>query len=176
MPKPTNRLKFKAKFTNAAEQGGGWHFLVVERKIVDKLDFAGKSKRVLCSIKGSEPFACALMPWGDIFYIMVNKLRRTELGLNVGDSVEVVLEKDESKYGMPMPEELEEVLKQDSEGSKLFHSLTAGKQRSMMYYIAKIKDIDNRIHTSLVLMEHLKNNDGKVVYEILKEDLKRPLF
>jgi len=170
------RAKFKAKFTNAAEQGGGWHFLVVDRKIVDKLGFEGKSKRVLCSIKGAEPFPCALMPWGDFFYIMVNKLRRTELGLNVGDNVEVVLEKDESKYGMPMPEELQEVLNQDPEGNKLFHTLTAGKQRSMMWFIGKVKDIDKRIHTALVFVEHLKKNDGKIVSEELQQELKGPMF
>ena len=170
------RVKFKAKFTNAAEQGGGWHFLVVDRKIIDKLGFEGKSKRVLCSIKASEPFACALMPWGDFFYIMVNKLRRAELGLEVGDKVDVVLEKDESKYGMPMPEELQEVMNQDPEGNKLFDGLTAGKQRSMMYYISKIKEIDKRIYTSLVFIEHLKKNDGKIVYEELQQELKRPLF
>ena len=170
------QVKLKAEFTNASEQGGGWHFLIIDRKYVDRLGFEGKSRRVLCSIKSAEAFPCALMPWGDIFYIMVNKLRRAELGLNVGDRVNVILEKDESKYGMPMPEELDEVMKQDPDGSKLFHFLTAGKQRSMMYYIAKIKDIDNRIHTSLILMEHLKKNDGKVIYEILSEDLKRPTF
>jgi hypothetical protein len=170
------KVKLKAEFTNASDQGGGWHFLIVDRKHVDKLGFEGRSKRVLCSIKGAEAFPCALMPWGDIFYIMVNKLRRAELGLSVGDRVSVVLEKDESKYGMPMPDELDEVMKQDPEGSKLFHSLTPGKQRSMMYYIAKIKDIDNRIHTSLILMEHLKKNNGKLVYEILREDLKQPSF
>ncbi|MEO5860393.1 MAG: YdeI/OmpD-associated family protein [Pyrinomonadaceae bacterium] len=170
------RVKFKAKFTNATEEGGGWHFLVVDRKTVDKLGFEGKSRRVRCSIKNAEPFACALMPWGDIFYIIVNKLRRTELGLNVGDSVDVVLEKDESKYGMPMPEELQEVLNQDREGNKFFHTLTAGKQRSMMWFIGKIKDIDKRIHTALVFVEHLKKNNGKIVHEELQRELKRPMF
>ena len=101
---------------------------------------------------------------------------RTELGLTVGDTVDVVLEKDESKYGMPMPEELQEVLNQDPEGDKLFHTLTAGKHRSMMYYIAKVKDIDKRIHTALVFIEHLKKNDGKVVYEGLQQELKRQVF
>ena len=170
------QVKIKAKFTNAADQGGGWHFLVIEPKKVEKLGFEGKSRRVLCSIKGAEPFACALMPWGDIFYIMVNKLRRAELGLNVGDTVDVVLEKDESKYGMPMCAELAEVLKQDPEGSKLFHSLTAGKQRSMIWFIGKVKDIDKRIHTALVFVDHLKNNDGKLIHEVLREELKRPAF
>lgn len=170
------RVKLKAKFTNAADQGGGWHFLVIDRKYVDRLAFEGKSKRVRCSIKGAEAFPCALMPWGDFFYIMVNKLRRVELGLKVGDRVEVLLEKDESKYGMPMPEELQEVLNQDPEGDKLFHKLTAGKQRSMMWFIGKVKDIDKRIHTALVFVEHLKKNDGKIVYEELQQELKRPMF
>ncbi len=174
--KGTRKLKIKCEFTNAAEQGGGWHFLVVEPSVVEKFEFEGKSKRVLCSIKGTEQFPCALMPWGDIFYIMVNKQRRTELGLEVGDIVDVELEKDESKYGMPMPNELEEVLKQDPDGDKLFHGLTAGKQRSMMYFICQMKDVDKRINASLVLMEHLKENEGKIVSERLLEEMKRPMF
>lgn len=175
MARPVKRVKFKTKLTTAPEQSG-WHFLIVERRIVEKFGFEGSSRRVLCSIIGAEAFPCALMPWGDSFYIMVNKLRRAELGIKAGDAVSVVLEKDESKYGMPICEELEEVLRQDPEGSKLFHSLTAGKQRSMIYHIGKIKDIDKRIHTALILLEHLKHNNGRIVYEILKEELKRPVF
>ena len=116
------------------------------------------------------------MPWGDVYFIMVNKQRRTELGLTVGDTVNVVLEKDESKYGMPMPEELQEVLNQDPEGDKAFHMLSAGKRRSMMYYIGKLKDIDKRIHTALVFIEHLKKNGGKVIYEEFQQELKRSMF
>lgn len=176
MPKQTRRVKIRAKFTNAAEYGGGWHFLIIEPKVVEKFGFEGKSKRVLCSIKNAEPFPCALMPWGDIFYIMVNKLRRAELGLNVGDTVDVVLEKDESKYGMPMSAELQEVLRQGPEGSNLFHKLTAGKQRSMIWFIGKIKDIDKRIHTALIFVEHLKKNEGKIVHDQLRDELKRPVL
>ena len=169
------KVKFKALLTTAPDQSS-WHFLEIGREIVDKFGFERNSRRVLCSINCGGAFPCALMPWGEMFYIMVNKQRRTELGIVAGDTVTVVLEKDESKYGMPMPEELEEVLNQDPDGSNLFHSLTAGKQRSMMYYISKIKDIDKRIHTSLILLEHLKDNDGKIVYEIFRDELKRPIF
>ncbi|QYO66501.1 DUF1905 domain-containing protein [Leptolyngbya sp. 7M] len=176
MKKAAKRVKYKALFTNAAEQGGGWHFLVVDRKTADKLNFEGNSRRVICTIKGGESFPCALMPWGDIFYIMVNKQRRAALGLEVGQMVDIVLEKDESKYGMPMPEELQEVLNQDSEGETMFEKLTPGKKRSMMYFIGKIKDIDRRIHTSLIFVEHIKRNNGKIIQEELSEELKRPVF
>ena len=33
------QVKLKAKFTNAADQGGGWHFLIIEPKKVEKLGF-----------------------------------------------------------------------------------------------------------------------------------------
>lgn len=176
MKKVAKRIKYKALFTNAAEQGGGWHFLIVDRATVDKFKFEGSSRRVICTIKGGKPFPCALMPWGDIFYIMVNKQRRAELGLEVGQMVDIVLEKDESKYGMPMPEELQEVLNQDPEGEAMFEKLTPGKKRSMMYFIGKVKDVDRRIHTALIFVEHIKRNNGKIIYEELTEELKRPAF
>ncbi len=176
MKNAIKQIKYKAEFTNAAEQGGGWHFLLIDRVTVDKFKFEGKSRRVICTIKGGDPFPCALMPWGDVFYIMVNKQRRTELGLEVGQMVDIILEKDESKYGMPMPEELQEVLDQDPEGKRMFEKLTPGKKRSMMYFIGKIKDIDRRIHASLIFIEHIKKNDGKMVSKELTRELKRPVL
>ena len=86
------------------------------------------------------------------------------------------LKSDDSKYGLPMPEEFQEVLNQDPDGDRYFHALTPGKQRTMLYYIGKVKDIDRRIHTSLIFVEHLKKNDGKIVFEEFQEELKRPLF
>lgn len=168
-------VKFKTELTKSPE-GSGWHFLIVGAEIAKKLKFEGKLKRVVCSINGSEGFQCALLPSGDKFYIIVNKQKRDALGIVAGDKVSVELVKDESKYGLPMPEELREVLNQDAEGDKLFHYLTAGKQRSMLYFIGKIKDIDKRIHAALILVEHLKDNDGKVDGDKLYEEWKRPVF
>lgn len=41
-----------------------------------------------------------------------------------------------------MPEELEELLHQDEEGNRLFHALTPGKQRTLLYYIGAPKTAD----------------------------------
>ncbi len=176
MAKAAKQIKYKALFTNAAEQGGGWHFFMIEPAVEKKFGFESKSRRVICTIKGGEPFPCALMPWGDMFYIMVNKQRRNELGLEVGQTVDIVLEKDESKYGMPMPEELQEVLEQDPEGAQMFERLTAGKKRGIMWQISTIKDIDKRIHIALIYIEHVKKNEGKIVHEELMQELKRPML
>jgi len=93
--------------------GSGWHFLIVKGEIVAKLGFEGKFKRIICTMNEGEGFQCALLPWGELFYIIVNKKKRDAIGIVAGDMVNVLLEKDESKYGLPMPEEFQEVLNQD---------------------------------------------------------------
>ncbi|MFT3743199.1 MAG: YdeI/OmpD-associated family protein [Pyrinomonadaceae bacterium] len=93
-----------------------------------------------------------------------------------GDMVDVVLVKDESKYGLPMPEEFEEVLNQDPEGDRLFHALGKGKQRSLLYLLSRSKDVDLRIHQALIVVEHLKENDGNIVGDVLNRQLKRPMM
>lgn len=174
--KRIDHIEFKTKLSRSPIESG-WHFLEVSKEIVARFGFEGKSKRVVCSINGSEGFQCALMPSGDIFYIIVNKKKRDALGIASGDTVSVELVRDESKYGLPMPDELREVLNQDPEGDRLFHALTAGKQRSLLYYIGnKSTDVDKRIHYSLIVVDHLKENDGKIIGPKLNEELKRPVM
>lgn len=168
-------VKFKTELVQSTT-GSGWHFLLVEKKIERKFGFEGKFKRVVCSINDGEPFQCALMPWGEIFYIIVNKQKRDAIGIVAGDMVNVELVKDESKYGLPMPEEFAEVLKQDAQGDRLFHALTEGKQRSLIHVVRTVKNIDKRIHTALIVVEHLKDNGGKIDGARLFEELKQPLF
>ena len=172
MPKP---VKFKTVLTVATPESG-WHYIPVARNIGDEFPKNGGTRRVLCTINNVETFPCALMPYDGEFTIVVNKDRRKKLGLVAGDKITVVIIADESEHGMPMPEELEEVLNQDPEGQTAFQSLTPGKRRSMMFYIGKIKDVDLRIHTALIFVEHIKKNNGKVVYEQLTAELKRPSF
>lgn len=154
----------------------GWHFVPVEAKIAEKFEKVEGSRRVVCTINDAESFQCALMPSGGEFFIIVSKAKRTKLKISPGDKIKVELKQDNSKYGLPMPPELKEVLKQDKEGDRLFHALTKGKQRSILFIIGNVKDIDKRIHQSLVFIEHLKENDGKLVHNKLQEELKRPLW
>lgn len=175
MPKSKGQVKFKTTLARSFPNSG-WHFLVIDPKIALQFPTDGKTRRVVCSINGGEPFQCAVMPWGEIFYIIVNKGKRDALGIGVGDTVSVELVPDESKYGLPMPEDFREVLDQDPDGDRLFHALTPGKQRGILYYLGNIRDIDKRIHAGLIFIEHLKDNDGKIVNKLLLEELKRPLF
>ncbi len=167
-------ISFKARLTSSAE-ASGWHFLEIPKTIAENIKFDGKFRRVVCTINKGESFQCALLPSAEYFYIIVNKKRRLSLGITAGDKVDVVLAKDESKYGLPMPEEFKEVLKQDAEGDRLFHDLTAGRQRSLIYFVISGRDVDLRIHRALIIIQHLKDNGGRVEGEKLYADIRRPL-
>ncbi|MFL6374742.1 MAG: DUF1905 domain-containing protein [Pyrinomonadaceae bacterium] len=152
-----------------------YHYLLVEKKWVEPLGFTGNMRRCVCTVNTKLTFHCSLMPSGrkkGAYYISINKVNREKLGLEPGDTVDVELARDDSKYGMPMPAEFREVLRQDAEGKKLFHALTPGKQRTLLWYTVKYKDEDRRIQTALIMIEHLKKNDGKLIYPQLSEELK----
>ena len=84
--------------------------------------------------------------------------------------LDIELLKDESKYGIPMPEEFQELLYQDEEGNDLFHALTAGKQRSLLHIIGTVKSPDIRIRKGMIMLNHLRSNNGKLDFRQLNQD------
>ncbi|MFN6962256.1 MAG: DUF1905 domain-containing protein [Pyrinomonadaceae bacterium] len=176
MPRAAKTVKFTAVLDSSGG-GTGWHFIPVSRETGERFPaLDGKSRRVVCTLNGKETFQCALMPTGGGFYIMVNKAVRSRLGIFHGHEVAVELRPDESKYGLEMPEEFEEVLRQDPAADRLFHALTPGKQRSLIWLVAKGKDVDLRIHRALIAAEHLKENEGRIDGEKLYHEMRRPRF
>lgn len=151
-----------------------WHFYVSVPKQKALPFITGKDRRVVCTLNKTISFQAALMPSGDgHFFINVNQEIRKKLRLNEGDEVMVNLAKDDSEYGLPLPAEFKEILKQDIAGNELFHALTPGKQRTMLHIIGKPKSADLRIRNGIAVLEHLKNNNGQINYKLLREDIKR---
>lgn len=159
-------LQFISTLEKSTNKLWGCHFNVpksVAQKLID-----GKSRRVVCTLNGSAEHQCALLPHGNgSFVISVNKKLRDDLKLDFGMSVQVSLRKDDSRYGLPMPEELEELLHQDKEGHRLFHSLTPGRLRTLLYIVGQAKNSDNRIARALMIVQHLKAHKGKINYRQL---------
>lgn len=130
-------------------------------------------KRLIVKINGKVEYPAALMSIKNGgFFVHVNKENRKKLGVDVGDEISVELAEDKSKYGMPMPEEFQELLYQDIEGDKLFHALTPGKQRSLLHLIGKPKSVDVRLRKGLIVLDYLKNNNGIVDFPTLMQAFK----
>lgn len=150
-----------------------WHFHVIVPKKIALKFIDGDDKRVVCTLNQTESFHAALMHLGDgDFFINVNKQIRNKLKVNDGDEILVSLVKDHSEYGLPLPDEFKELLIQDISGSDLFHALTPGKQRTLLYIIGKPKSADLRIRNGIAVLQHLKHNNGKIDYKQLNIDIK----
>lgn len=134
------------------------------------------NRRVICTLNELPPYHAALMPNGNGgFFIMVNSDVRKQLKL--GKTVNVVelkvqLEKDRSKYGIHLPEEMEELLLVDEEGSRFFHQLTPGKQRSLLHIIGKPKSSAIRLKKAVVVLDFLKLNNGQLDFKLLNQAFK----
>lgn len=106
-------------------------------------------------------------------YIAISKARMKEVNANLDDVVSVKLEKDHSKYGFIVPEEFEEVLRQDTDASILFNELPLGVQRAVIYIVLQLKSSDKKIEKSIFLLENLKRAPQKkpTMRHILGKDL-----
>ena len=131
-------------------------YLEVPKKVIQSL--GGKlSIRLICTINQKITFQCGLVALGEgKGYITLTKKRMKELGVTEGSKIKVVLKQDASKFGMPMPKELEAVLEQDDEGRLRFEKLTPGKQRYILHYVGTAKDSEIRIERALLLIGNLK--------------------
>jgi hypothetical protein len=102
-----------------------------------------------------------------IYIILVNKTRAKKLKLVIGQKVQVKLIQDNSKYGMPLPDEFKEVLDEDPEGKALLEGLTPGKIRNLIYLVTKVKNPEKRIEKAVIILEHLRINNGKLDNKML---------
>lgn len=131
------------------------HHITVPAEIVDEV--GGIGTRLMCSINGNKAFHAGLVALGGgAAYITVNKNRMMKYDVEKGDMVEAVIELDNSKYGMEVPEELEALLEQDNEGARRFEMLTPGKQRYIIHYVSQVKSSQKKIDRAIMLINNLK--------------------
>ncbi len=145
------------------------NYIEIPEHIIQKLG-GGLTKRLLCTLNNSITFQCGLMALGNgSAYITINAKRMKQLGVSLGDTVNVSLVKDQSQYGMDMPEELAEWLLQDDEGKRRFDLLTPGKKRYIIYYLGMIKNKQLRLDRTMLIIENLKKT--KIGNESFREIL-----
>ena len=173
-PAPSkSELRFTSTLERSTNKLWGAHFLVLDR-IAQQL-IGGKDRRVVCTLNDTATYQCAMLPHGNgTLVISVNKTLRCKLGLTFGTEVRVRLKKDQSEYGLPLPEELQELFRQDKEGRTLFHALTRGKQRTLLYIVGSAKSTEKRVTRALTIVNHLKVNGGKINHKKLGAALKNP--
>jgi len=134
----------------------GMHYIDVSQSRVKAL--GGKFLiRLVCIVNDRLKFQCGLMGSGDgSGYVSISQARLKQLGVRRGDKVQVQLKLDRSKYGLKMPAELREVMRQDDEGLGRFESLSPGKKRNILHFVGAAKTSDKRIDRAFKVIQNLK--------------------
>lgn len=141
-------------------------YLEVPAAIVKAIGGIGK-QRLICEVNKQLKFQCGLMslPEGKA-YISINSKRMKELGVENGDSVHIILTEDSSEFGVDVPEELQELFKQDNEGKRRFDLLKPGMQRYILNYVNTVKSPQLRLDKAFMLISNLKNlTPGKETFK-----------
>lgn len=133
--------------------------------------------RFSAQFNGGEEFPCAILSAGEEgkYLIVSNDLKKRNK-LELGSIVEVTLKPDTSKYGMPMADELAELILQEPQFDLYFHQLTPGKQRGLIHIVSKLKSPNKRVEKAIIISQHLIEEKGILDYKKLNEDFKRGLM
>ncbi|WP_370089578.1 YdeI/OmpD-associated family protein [Ekhidna sp.] len=147
------------------------YYIPITKELGDQF-VDGDNRRITCSINGNTPYQCALMHMEGGYYILVNNQERKKIGIDEGDEITVTIEKDHSEFGHDVPESFQVLLDQDDEGRTHFEGLTKGKQRSLIYIVKKVKNVDSQLAKGLAIMHHLKEAKGVLDFKRLNELIK----
>lgn len=132
----------------------------------------GNNRRVICMVNNEIRLQCALMPYTDGYFILINKPLVNQFHLEVGMEVSISMEKDTSEHGHVVPESFNMLLDQDESGRNYFDQLTPGKKRSLIYIVAKVKNIDSQLNKGLAILDHLKQENGVLDFKKMNEVIK----
>lgn len=138
-------------------------FRVSHESVAPLLKRDKNPSRIIVKINGKGAIHRALLPDGSGgYFILINNEICKQYNLEPEEDVRLSIHPDNSEYGMPLPTELEELWAMDEEAYRIFHQLTPGKQRGLIYMIGKPKGSDTRIKKAVQIHEYLKSVNGKL--------------
>lgn len=151
---PRSKSTFSFKGTLSSVKGSMMPSVIfLPEEIVEALP-AGKI-RTKGTLNGV-PFALAPQyKKGGIRFFSVNAALRKAARIRAGDQVDVTFRLVDPSV-IEMPEELEAVLAQDDKAMAVWNTFPLGLQRSLVHYVASVKNVDSRINRSLQMMEKAK--------------------
>jgi uncharacterized protein YajQ (UPF0234 family) len=134
----------------------GVHFITIEDKVANGLIKKG-SKRVVCTLNNELKLHAALLTKKEGgYYIIIGSSSLKKLKVTKGIVITAYLKADISTYQFDMPEELQEVLDTDKKANTIFHTLTAGNQRGLIYLVNAVKSSEKKIERALEIAEKIK--------------------
>ena len=138
MSKPKTQWSFSAQIERF-EGESEMHLLAIPNDLVDDIKSRGK-KRYVITVNDAVTWHCGLLGTGDGRWSVMmakEKLKRAQTAF--GGWVHVDFKVDDSKYGMPVPPDLQDMFDDDPEFLNRFDALLPGKRRNALHHIASAK-------------------------------------
>ena len=137
------------------EMKGAWSFVALPEAVWARAKVSGH-KRWICTLNDAVSWHCAILPIGDgRRFVVTSKDKLKAAGADLGHHVHVTLVPDLSKYGMALPEDLEEMLEADPEFQRRFDEMKPGRRRGVIHHIASAKSEETVAKRIVRLMEEL---------------------
>jgi hypothetical protein len=102
-----------------------------------------KQMRVIGTMNGY-PIRTSTMPYRGGFYVGLHKAARQAASVDIGDEVELVLERDESPRVLDIPPELEEAFTREPALRERFDALSFSRRRDLAGPISEAKKPETR--------------------------------
>lgn len=163
-------MEFTFKSTLARLDSSVWGLYFDIPKEVSDAFLEKGVKRFVYNLGGQKVIHRAMLPHGDgLYFLYVNKALMKEFRWPIGTELEITMKEDTSEFGMEMPEEFEEALMAFPDAAEYFNNLTPGKQRTLIYMVAKPKRVETKVKKAIQIVEYLEHSGGKIDFKELNQ-------
>ena len=132
-------MRFTAELADSGRGGGRW----IEIPFDAKAEF-GESRAPVAGTVNGAPFRSRLSVYGGRTYLGLRKEIREAAGIDVGDEVEVVIERDDAPREVEVPEALAAALAADPDAQRVFEGLSFTHRKEYAQWIAEAKKEETR--------------------------------
>jgi bifunctional DNA-binding transcriptional regulator/antitoxin component of YhaV-PrlF toxin-antitoxin module len=143
--------RFTAVLQDSGRGGGRWLEVPFDPK-----EAFGESRPPVAGTLNGTPFRGRLSVYGGKTYLGLNKEIRDAAGIDVGDEVEVVLDRDEAPREVEIPSELLVAFERDAPAKAAFDKLAFTHRKEYARWIAEAKKEETRERRVAKALEMLK--------------------
>lgn len=131
----------------------------VPRETLEPLEKPGRGPLRIAGEINDFPYSGAVTPSSAGPYLLLSQTRLKEMGLRVGDAVEVRFNIDTSDV-VDLPEALEAALAGNAAAAEAWEALTPGRQRGLVHLVASAKRPETQAKRARDLVEGLLALNG----------------
>jgi len=133
----------KQEFTAIIKQHESINGAYVEIPFDVQEVFSSKRVKVLATFDGFE-YRGSIVSMGGCYLLGITQQIRKEINKDFGDSIVVVVEKDEEERVVELPSDFETLLKENEPAQSFWNSLSFSNKKKYVDWITSVKKVDTR--------------------------------